>query len=209
MRLRNVKDISCLDSSPYIINEPYKFKGNYRCIFDNSKPIHIEIGMGKGKFIIEMALNNPDINFIGIEKFASVMVRAIQKIGDKEIPNLRLILMDAMEIDTVFDHEINMIYLNFSDPWPKAKHARRRLTSPLFLSKYDMIFKGDCNIIMKTDNEGLYSYSIDTLSEYGYFLTEISMKQFSLSEDNVTTEYEDKFIKLGKPIYKVIAIKCK
>ncbi len=141
MRLRNVKGAKeIIDNSPYIIKNPNDYKGNYQKIFENNNPIHIEIGMGKGDFIIENAKKYPNINFIGIEKFDSVIVRAVQKLENEEIPNLKLIKIDANEIDDVFDKEISVIYLNFSDPWPKARHAKRRLSSEIFLNKYDSVF---------------------------------------------------------------------
>ena len=138
MRLKNVKGAkNIIESSPYLILNPEQYKGNYKKIFNNDNPIYIEIGMGKGDFIINNALKYPDINFIGIEKFDSVIVRAIQKLDDKVIPNLKLIRFDAMEIEQIFDKEIDLLYLNFSDPWPKERHAKRRLTSPIFLEKYN------------------------------------------------------------------------
>ena len=133
MRLRNVKGAKeIIDNSPYIIKNPIDYKGDYQKIFENNNPIHIEIGMGKGDFIIENAKKYPNINFIGIEKFDSVIVRAVQKLENEEIPNLKLIKIDANEIDDVFDKEISVIYLNFSDPWPKARHAKRRLVVKYF-----------------------------------------------------------------------------
>ena len=166
MRLRNVKGSkTIIENSKYIILNPFENKGNWNKIFNNDNEIHIEIGMGKGKFISEMAIKYPDVNFIGIEKFDSVIVRAVQKLEEKEIPNLKLIRMDAKELDKVFNHEINRIYLNFSDPWPKSKHEKRRLTSPEFLKIYDNIFKIQREIFMKTDNKKLFAYSLETLSQ--------------------------------------------
>ena len=153
MRLRKVKNAqNIINESQYIIKEPENYKGNYKEIFKNDNPIHIEVGMGKGDFIIENALKNPNINFIGIEKFDSVMVRAVQKLEEYNIPNLKLIKIDALDIDNIFDKEISCLYLNFSDPWPKKRHTNRRLTSEAFLSKYDLIFKDIDRIVMKTDN---------------------------------------------------------
>ena len=149
MRLRNVKGAKeIIDNSSYIIKNPIDYKGDYQKIFENNNPIHIEIGMGKGDFIIENAKKYPNINFIGIEKFDSVIVRAVQKLENEEIPNLKLIKIDANEIDDVFDKEISVIYLNFSDPWPKARHAKRRLSSEIFLNKYDSVFIDKKRIII-------------------------------------------------------------
>lgn len=195
MRLRNVKNADTIvNSSPYVIQDEQKYKGKFQELFSNDFPIHVEIGMGKGDFIIGMSLKYPNINFIGIEKYESVMVRAIQKLEDMNIPNLKLIRMDALNIAEVFSHEIDTIYLNFSDPWPKARHAKRRLTSPLFLSNYESIFKGNPHIIQKTDNIGLFGYSLSSLSKNGYTLEEVSLDLASTDIPNVCTEYEKKFM---------------
>lgn len=205
MRLRNVKGAKeVINSSDYIIDNYMDYKGNFKSLFGNDNPIHIEIGMGKGDFIIGMALSNPNINFVGIEKFDSVLVRAIQKIDDKDIPNLRLIRMDALHIDEAFSKEIECIYLNFSDPWPKERHARRRLTSDVFLKKYDLLFKNNCNIIMKTDNRKLFEYSIMSFNNYGYSIDLLSLDLYKDDlNGNVQTEYEKKFVSNGNIIYKI------
>ena len=208
MRLRNVKGSkTIIENSKYIILNPFENKGNWNKIFNNDNEIHIEIGMGKGKFISEMAIKYPDVNFIGIEKFDSVIVRAVQKLEGKEIPNLKLIRMDAKELDKVFNHEISRIYLNFSDPWPKSKHEKRRLTSPEFLKIYDNIFKTQREIFMKTDNKKLFAYSLETLSQYGYKFKKITLDLKNENIDNVTTEYEDKFMENGITINRFEAIK--
>ena len=208
MRLRNVKGSkTIIENSKYIILNPFENKGNWNKIFNNDNEIHIEIGMGKGKFISEMAIKYPDVNFIGIEKFDSVIVRAVQKLEEKEIPNLKLIRMDAKELDKVFNHEISRIYLNFSDPWPKSKHEKRRLTSPEFLKIYDNIFKTQREIFMKTDNKKLFAYSLETLSQYGYKFKKITLDLKNENIDNVTTEYEDKFMENGITINRFEAIK--
>ena len=205
MRLRNVKGAKeVINASNYIINNYMDYKGNFKSLFGNDNPIHIEIGMGKGDFIIGMALSNPNINFIGIEKFDSVLVRAIQKLDDKDIPNLRLIRMDALHIDEAFSKEIECIYLNFSDPWPKERHARRRLSSDVFLKKYDLLFKNNCNIIMKTDNRKLFEYSIMSFNNYGYSIDLLSLDLYKDDlNGNVQTEYEKKFVSNGNIIYKI------
>ena len=208
MRLRNVKGASTLiENSPFIIKDYKEYKGKYKTIFNNDNPIHIEIGMGKGDFIIGMAKKYPETNFIGIEKFDSVIVRAIEKL-DEEIPNLRLIRMDATEIEEVFDKEVDTIYLNFSDPWPKNRHSDRRLTSLKFLKRYDSLFKGEKTIIMKTDNRKLFEFSLIEFNNYNYNFEEISLDLYKDDiKDNVQTEYERRFHELGFPIYKVIVKK--
>lgn len=205
MRLKCVKGAKeIVESSPYLILEPEKYKSKYNKIFNNNNPIHIEIGMGKGKFIIENALNNPDINFIGIEKYDSVIVRAVQKLQDLDIPNLKLIRMDAEKIEDVFFKDIDLIYLNFSDPWPKTRHERRRLSSHEFLKRYDSIFKDRKHIIQKTDNRKLFEFSIMSYTSYGYNIENISLDLHNDDiKDNITTEYEDKFVSLGQPIYMI------
>ena len=194
MRLRNVRNAKeIVDNSDYVVHNPFEYKGKYKELFGNENPIHLEVGMGKGDFIINMALKYPDINFIGLEKYESIVCRAIQKLENKEIKNLKLIVIDALELGNIFDKEIECLYLNFSDPWPKKRHARRRLTSEVFLPIYDQIFKGDKLIVQKTDNVGLFESSIVCLSTYGYVIEEISLDLASTDKDNVETEYESKF----------------
>ena len=202
MRLKHIKnaDIDIKNSKYYIDST---LKGNYKSLFNNSNPIHLEIGMGKGDFIIGMALKYPNINFIGLEKFDSVLVKATRKLENLDIPNLRLMLEDACEIDNIFEKEIDTLYLNFSDPWPKKKHAKRRLTNESFLKKYDNIFKNGCNIIMKTDNRKLFEYSVKSFTDYGYKIDELSLDLHNDLVDNVETEYEKKFVAKGNVIYKV------
>ena len=204
MRLRNVKGASSkIDASKYIIKDYEKYRGNYKNIFNNDNKICIEIGMGKGDFIKGMSMMYPNVNFIGIEKYDSVMVRAIEKLEDTDIQNLRLIKMDAEGIGNVFVKEIDTIYLNFSDPWPKDRHEKRRLTSSNFLSKYDNLFSGTKHIIFKTDNRKLFEYSIKSLTNYGYRINNISLDLHKDVLINVETEYEKKFSALGYPIYMV------
>ena len=213
MRQRNVKNkLEIIKNSKYFLNDSEIYKGHWQEVFKNTNPIYIEIGMGKGKFIIENALKYPDINFIGIEKYDSILALALKKIPD-DLNNLKIIRLDAINIDNVFNEEIDKIYLNFSDPWPKDRHARRRLTSPVFLEKYDNVFKKDNIIEMKTDNKNLFSYSIKSFNNYGYYIDYIT---FDLVDeinkkniDNITTEYEEKFTKLNNPIYKIKVLKCK
>ena len=208
MRLRNNKNAKgILEESNYVIKEPENYKGKWNKVFNNDNPIRIEIGCGKGNFIIENALTYPDINFIGIEMYDTVLMYAVNKI-EKDIPNLKFIRMDARLIEDVFDKEIDLIYLNFSDPWPKNRNAKRRLTHERFLSRYDSIFKGEKTIFMKTDNTGLFEFSIESLSCYGYNLKNISLDLANSNfEGNIMTEYEKKFTEQGIKINRLEAYK--
>lgn len=206
MRLRNVKNKDyIIKNSKILIENPREYIGKWSSVFGNDHEIHVEIGMGKGKFIIEMAKQYPNINFIGIEKYDSVIVRALEKI--EELPNLRMIRMNALEIDSCFQKEVSRIYLNFSDPWPKKRHHERRLTSFVFLEKYDPIFQKDCSIVQKTDNRDLFEYSLLSLSNFGYIFQDLSLDLYTKDICNVSTEYEERFHKLGCPIYYVCAFK--
>ncbi|OLA34201.1 MAG: tRNA (guanosine(46)-N7)-methyltransferase TrmB [Firmicutes bacterium CAG:321_26_22] len=201
MRLKNIKGASeRILEGKYFINNPNEYKGKWHKLFNNNNPIYIEIGMGKGNFIIKNAIENPNINYIGIEMYDSVILRAVEKTNELELNNLYLIRMDARLIEDVFDKEIDLIYLNFSDPWPKERHAKRRLTSTRFLARYDNIFRGDNHIIMKTDNLDLFNYSVDSLKEYGYTINEISNDLHKEKDNIITTEYEDKFTSKGMKI---------
>ena len=209
MRLKHVKGADeVIKKGVYFIEEPKQYKGKWNELFNNNNPIYIEIGMGKGDFIIENAIAYPDVNFIGIEKYDSVIVRAVQKSNELQLNNLKLIRMDARFIEEVFDKEVDRIYLNFSDPWPKDRHEKRRLTSPIFLEKYDFIFKDKAYIIIKTDNNGLFEYSLSSLEEYGYQLTSVTRDLYQEDiTDNIPTEYEKKFVKRGININRFIAKK--
>lgn len=203
MRLRNVKNKEeILNASPFLVKNPIDYCGRWHTFFGNQNPIYIEIGMGKGKFIIENAKAYPDINFIGIEKYDSVVAKCLPKITH-ELSNLAIIRMDALAIDTVFSKEIDCIYLNFSDPWPKLRHHLRRLSSKVFLKKYEKIFQNDCQICMRTDNSDLFRYSLLSFSEFGYILKELSFDLHKDQEVFITTEYEDRFSQKGMPIYYV------
>lgn len=208
MRLRNVKNKEeILSNSSYFISNGEKYIGKWSELFGNNNPIYIEIGMGKGKFIIENAIKYPDINFIGIEKYDSVIAKCLPKIPDG-LNNLVILRLDALNIDKLFSHEISRIYLNFSDPWPKVRHSLRRLSSKVFLAKYDSIFKNNMEICMRTDNRDLFVYSLLSFSEYGYILRKLSLDLHSEEIDNlITTEYEDKFSDKGMPIYAVVVDK--
>lgn len=203
MRLRNLKNKEeILNNCEFVIRDGTKYFGKWSNLFGNNNPIYIEIGMGMGKFIYENALNNPNINYVGIEKYDNVVARAVKKMD--KLDNLFIIRGDAREIDTYFKKEIDKIYLNFSDPWPKKGQANRRLTSDIFLSKYDKLFKKDISIEMKTDNRKLFEYSIITFNNNGYKIEELSFDLHNDSEEKIiTTEYEEKFINKGNSIYYV------
>jgi len=204
MRLKNIKGAKeIVEKSDYVIKNPESYQGNFKKIFDNNNPIHIEIGTGKGDFIINMAKTYPEINFIGIEKYESVLCKAVNKLENENINNLKLISIDAINIDKIFKNEIEILYLNFSDPWPKKRHAKRRLTSEIFLQKYDLIFKNKNNIIMKTDNQALFEYSIMSFVDFGYKINNISLNLHKTEEFNIQTEYERKFSSKGFRIYKI------
>ena len=208
MRLRNVKNASeILNNSSYVIKNPKDYKGSFKNLFDNDNPINLEIGCGKGQFIINMAKKYPNINFIGVEKYESVLVRAVQKADVEVIPNLKFICIDAKELNEVFEREINTLYLNFSDPWPKNRHSNRRLTSHIFLKIYDDIFEGKNRIIQKTDNIILFASSIESLSTYGYTIEKVSLDLHNTDIENVKTEYEEKFSSQGYKINYLIATK--
>ena len=187
MRMRNPKD-----KDEVISSCDFFYDG-----FNNDNPIHLEIGMGKGKFILEMALKYPDINFIGVEKYSSVASVAIKRIREIKPDNLRIMIMDAKNLSEVLEGKVDTIYLNFSDPWPKDRHAKRRLTARNFLESYDKLFRGSPHIVMKTDNDNLFQYSLESFKEYGYKINKISYDLHSETLDNVETEYEEKFSKNG------------
>lgn len=208
MRLRNVKNKEeILSSSSFLVKDPKNYCGNWSNYFNNSNPIYIEIGMGKGQFIRENARRYPDINFIGIEKYDSVVAKCLPKI-DENLKNLAIVRMDALEIDQFFSHEVDRIYLNFSDPWPKKRHHLRRLSSRIFLEKYENIFRKDSDICMRTDNSDLFCYSLMSFSEARYVLKNLTLDLHQQMPDNlITTEYEDRFSSKGMPIYSVEAVK--
>lgn len=211
MRLKKVKDAKeRVKASEYYVSTPSEYKGKWNEFFKNNNPIHIEIGMGKGNFVIGMAKAHKDINYIGIEMYDSVMVKAVEKLKQEEKPlkNLKLVLIDAMKIDEIFENEISRIYLNFSDPWPKAKHEKRRLTSKIFLEKYDKIFKGQKQIFQKTDNNDLFDFSMVSLVENGYELRNVTRDLHAENvSDNIMTEYEEKFSNAGIKINRLEAYK--
>ncbi|MDD3204996.1 MAG: tRNA (guanosine(46)-N7)-methyltransferase TrmB [Lachnospiraceae bacterium] len=209
MRLRNVTGSEkIIAASPYVVQEPKEMKNKWKELFGISNPIYIEIGMGKGQFITTMAKNNPNINFIGIEKYSSVLLRAIQKVEAEEIPNLRFLCIDAKEIVDFFGkEEIDKIYLNFSDPWPKDRHAKRRLPSKEFLERYDQILKTEGNLEFKTDNRDLFDFAVEQIPETKWKIDQITYDLHhnnEMNKGNVMTEYEQKFSSIGNPIHKYI-----
>ena len=208
MRLRNVKNASIiLKNSSYFVENPQNYFGKLGELFAYEGAIHLEIGCGKGQFLIGMAKKYPHINFIGIEKYDSVLVRAIEKCELESLPNLKFFCMDAKNLEEVFHQDIETLYLNFSDPWPKRRHHQRRLTSFSFLKLYDFIFSHDYHIIQKTDNVILFESSLEDLSQYGYILKRVSFNLHSTDIENVMTEYEQRFSKMGFPIYYLEAYK--
>ena len=210
MRLRNIPGADeAIADSPHCIQEPMAEKGRWHLIFGNENPIHIEIGMGKGQFIMKLAKEHPNINYIGIERYSSVLLRALQKMEIEPLPNIRFLCMDASIITEVFDkEEVAKIYLNFSDPWPKERHAKRRLTSRQFFERYDKILARNGVVEFKTDNDDLFAFSMEEVAEAGWTLDAHTFDLHHdpvLNEGNVMTEYEEKFSSLGHPIHKLIA----
>lgn len=210
MRLRNIKGAGeAVANSPYCVQNPAAFKGMWHALFSNENPIYIEIGMGKGQFIMALARENPDINYIGIERYASVLFRALQKMAERPLPNLKFFCMDAAELlDFFLSGEVDRIYLNFSDPWPKDRHAKRRLTSKNFLERYHQVLSPSGCIEFKTDNKDLFDFSMEEIPAAGWKIDAFTCdlhQDDSMNQGNIMTEYEQKFSSLGNPIYKLIA----
>lgn len=209
MRLRNVKGSrETIAANEWVVQNETVYRGNWKKeIFNNDNPIHIEIGMGKGQFIMQLAKLNPEINYIGIEKYSSVLVRALEKMEKEPLPNIRFIRMEAENIEAVFaPEEIDQIYLNFSDPWPKDRHAKRRLTSREFLDRYANIIKKESQIIFKTDNTPLFDFSLEEAKEAGWTIVnhtyDLHHSEYAIG--NIMTEYETKFSKKGNPINRMV-----
>ena len=217
MRLRNIPAAQpAIDASPYCITDEHAadYKGNWQSLFPKEQPIHMEIGMGKGRFIMNLARQNPDINYLGVERYASVLYRGLQKYEAEEQPltNLRFLCIDAGKLPEYFaPGEVHRIYLNFSDPWPKDRHAKRRLTSSNFLAKYDEILTQDGRIEFKTDNMGLFDFSVEEMQASPIFQIQEMTRDLHhdnhMNQGNIMTEYEEKFSSKGNPIYKFIAIR--
>lgn len=209
MRLRNITGADTyIENSEYVVQDPAFHKGSWAQVFEKKGPLHIEVGMGKGRFMMELARLNPDINYVGIEMYSSVLLRAVQKMEENPIPNLRFIRMDAREIEDVFaPEEVDKIYLNFSDPWPKDRHAKRRLPSRQFLARFDKILKKEGNLEFKTDNKDLFDFAVEEVEPADWKIDAITYdlhKDEVMSEGNIMTEYEEKFSSKGNPIYKYI-----
>ena len=209
MRVRNKPGaLDKLASYPnYVIQEPEKHKGQWQKLFTKEQPLHIEVGSGKGRFINQMALANPDINYIGIEMNKNVLVNALDHLIESDAPNLKLLHVDGRDLTEYFAAgEIDQMYLNFSDPWPKTKHEKRRLTYKTFLKTYETILRPNGEIHFKTDNQGLFEYSLSSFSKYGMTLNQVWLDlHHSNFENNIMTEYEEKFSAKGQPIYRVEA----
>lgn len=188
----------------FVIPRPNEWKGKWKRLFDNEQPIHIEVGTGKGKFIVEMAKRHPHINYIGIERQQSVIVSALKKIKEEGLSNVKLINVNASELTDIFDKgEVERIYLNFSDPWPKKRHGKRRLTHPVFLTVFERILVNGGELHFKTDNQGLFEFSLVSFSEFGLLLKSVSLDLHNSGfEGNIMTEYEEKFSKKGHKIYR-------
>lgn len=210
MRLRNVKGSrETLEASEYTITEPKEYKGKWKSLFENDNPIHLEIGTGKGMFITTLAARNPNINYVGIEKFSSVLVRAVEKQKELELPNLIFVRADAEYLEEYFtEGEIDKIYLNFSDPWPKDRHAKRRLTSHQYFARYNTVLKKEGVVEFKTDNRMLFDFSVEEVMVAGWNLKAVTYDLHNdekMNEGNIMTEYETRFSQMGTPINKLIA----
>ena len=211
MRLRHIRGAEeTIATSPYVIQEPELHKGSWNQVFGNDNPIQIEVGMGKGRFIMELAQQNPDINYIGIERYSSVLLRGLQKRAQLELNNIYFMCIDAKNMADYFaPGEVDKIYLNFSDPWPKARHARRRLTSNEFFKLYDKVLTADGTVEFKTDNRPLFDFSVEELKTSELFvLDQLSYdlhNDSKMNQGNIMTEYEAKFSSMGNPICKLIA----
>ena len=211
MRLRNIPGSrEAIAESVWCVQQPEQAKGRWRELFGNHNPVHIEIGMGKGQFLMELAECNPAVNYIGIEKYSSVLLRGLQKMEEHSVDNLRFIRIDAENIVDIFEkNEVNRIYLNFSDPWPKDRHAKRRLTSKEFFARYQQILAPEGQVEFKTDNTALFDFSLEQVAEAGWRLTAVTRDlhhDASMNQGNIMTEYEARFSALGAPIHKLIAV---
>ena len=208
VRKRNGAEELIANHPQYVVDEPQKWKGRWAERFGNENPIHTEIGMGKGQFIFGMAKANPEINYIGIDIQLSVVSYALDKLIAEEVPNLQLLRVDGSDLTNYFaDSEVDQIYLNFSDPWPKKRHAKRRLTYKTFLANYQDILKDQGAIELKTDNMGFFEFSLQSMNNYGMHFDGVWLDLHNSEENkhNVETEYEQKFAAKGQPIYKLTA----
>ena len=209
MRVRNkpwAKDLIA-ENPQYVVGDPEAYKGIWQTRFEKKQPLHIEVGSGKGRFIVGMAKQNPAINYIAIELEESVLVSILEKQVEEKLPNLQILHVNGSALTNYFEEgEVDLVYLNFSDPWPKTRHAKRRLTYKTFLETYEAILVDNGEIHFKTDNRGLFEYSLVSFSEYGMQLKQVWLDLHVADfEGNVMTEYEEKFSSKGQPIYRVEA----
>lgn len=214
MRLRNIPGSrELIASSEYVTQDPETKKGHWHEIFQNSHPLHLEVGMGKGRFLTALAIKHPEINYLGIEKYSSVLVRAIEKRAEHpELTNLSFLRYDAEFLCNLFAQgEVERIYLNFSDPWPKDRHAKRRLTSKEYLARYDYILSSNGWIEFKTDNLSLFKFSLEQIEQFGWNALNVTydLHNSPFMEENIMTEYEERFSALGNPIYHLTACRKK
>ena len=211
MRLRNIPGADeIVSNSTFCIQNPEELKGTWADFLGNRNPIHIEIGMGKGRFLMDLAAQNPDINYIGIERYTSVLLRAVQKMNETPLPNVHFLCVDAATLPEIFGkEEVARIYLNFSDPWPKDRHARRRLTSHEFLDRYDQFLAKDGQLEFKTDNQDLFTFSLEEIADSATWHLDLSTRDLHhdtvMNIGNIMTEYEEKFSSKGNPICKLVA----
>lgn len=209
MRYNVIKDAELIiNKSPYLVKNSYKYKNKWHDLFGNKNSINIELGMGRGEFIIKMAKENPNINYVGIELYASQMVKAVERLEKEKLPNLKLINADARELDKIFGKEIDTIYLTFSEPWPKKQDMKKRFTHESYLKLYDKIFKKNKHIILKTDNKVLFAYSLESLSLYWYSFKRVSLDLHHDENNipNIMTDFEKQYFLEGRPIYYLDAV---
>lgn len=209
MRLRHIPGSEEeIENSPFVVQAPSEKKGKWKDVFGNENPVEIEVGMGKGRFIMDMAALHPEINYVGIERYPSVLLRGLQKRAERELDNIYFMCVDAKNLSEIYaSGEVQKVYLNFSDPWPKDRHAKRRLTSEEFMAVYHQILKPDGVVEFKTDNRDLFDYSLESIPRAGWEILEYTydLHHSEMGADNVMTEYEEKFSSKGNPIYKLIA----
>lgn len=208
MRYNVIKNADkIVKSSKYVVNNPTTYKGKWNEIFNNNNPICLELGMGRGSFIVEMAKKYPKINFIGLELYDSQMVNAVEKLQNSNLTNIKLINCDAREIDKIFGKEIDTIYLTFSEPWPKKQDEKKRFTHESYLKLYDKIFKKNKHIILKTDNKGLFASALESLSQYWYSFEKVSLDLHNDERniENIMTDFERQYFKEKRNIYYVDA----
>ncbi len=208
MEYNKIKDADkIIAKSPYLVSNPTKYKNKWNDFFGNKNPIHVELGTGRGEFIIKMAKKFPNVNFVGIELVDSQLVMATERLKSQSIPNLKLICADASTLDTIFGREIDTIYLTFSEPWPKKIDEKKRFTHYNYLKLYDKVFKKKKHIILKTDNKGLFAYSLETLSQYWYVFDKVSLDLHNDEREisNVMTDFEKNYFEEKRVIYYIDA----